>query len=416
MSDSPSVEAAWRSHRPYLVNLAYQMLGDVGEAEDVAQEAFLRLSRADRQQIDDVRAWLTVVGGPAVPGPAAVGARPPRTPRRIGGSRCHAVAGVDPADRVTLDDEVRTALLEVLRRLSPGERVAFVLHDVFQMPFDEIAETVGRPVGTCRQLARRARAKFADASAITAAGRGLSDAEHQLVTEKFITACANGDLQALTAVLDPTVWGVGTIARRPRPAAADQPRPGRGGYEPAALPGPRRHAGQRTGRGAGAACIRRPAAVRGARADGARQPDSQDRGDGRPVGRESLRSNSAWLRVHQHGLLAVQLREQLLETVELRHVVDGDVGRGRVRVQVILVVVLGREEARVPVGARDDRRVEDLRLVELRDVGVGDLFLNVVLREDRRSILVTDVGALPVQLGRVVDDGEEDVKQLSEVT
>src|SRR4029077_10808741 len=71
---------------------------------------------------------------------------------------------VDPADRVTLDDEVHTALLEVLRRLSPGERVAFVLHDVFQMPFEEIAETVGRPVGTCRQLARRARAKFSDAT------------------------------------------------------------------------------------------------------------------------------------------------------------------------------------------------------------------------------------------------------------
>ncbi len=63
MSDSPSVEAAWRSHRPYLVNLAYQMLGDVGEAEDVAQEAFMRLSRTDASQIDDVRAWLTVVAG-----------------------------------------------------------------------------------------------------------------------------------------------------------------------------------------------------------------------------------------------------------------------------------------------------------------------------------------------------------------
>src|SRR4029453_15928064 len=97
----------------------------------------------------------------------------------------------DPADRVTLDDEVRTALLQVLRRLSPGERVAFVLHYVFQMPFDDIAETVGRPVGTCRQLARRARAKFSDASPRVA---DVSDFEHQLVTDKFITACANGDL------------------------------------------------------------------------------------------------------------------------------------------------------------------------------------------------------------------------------
>ena len=121
---------------------------------------------------------------------------------------------VDPADRVTLDDEVRTALLEVLRRLSPGERVAFVLHDVFQLPFEEIAETVGRPVGTCRQLARRARAKFSDASPRLS---DVSDVEHQLVTEKFITACANGDLEALTAVLDPTVWGVGTILGDPAP-------------------------------------------------------------------------------------------------------------------------------------------------------------------------------------------------------
>ena len=83
-----------------------------------------------------------------------------------------------------------------------------MLHDVFQLPFEEIAETVGRPVGTCRQLARRARAKFSDASPRLV---DVSDVEHQLVTEKFITACANGDLQALTAVLDPTVWGVGTV-------------------------------------------------------------------------------------------------------------------------------------------------------------------------------------------------------------
>ncbi len=117
-------------------------------------------------------------------------------------------AELEPADRVTLDDEVRTALLDVLQRLSPGERVAFVLHDIFGMPFDDIAETVGRPVGTCRQLARRARGKFSDASPRLAE---VSDVEHQLVAEKFITACANGDLQALTAVLDPTVWGVGTV-------------------------------------------------------------------------------------------------------------------------------------------------------------------------------------------------------------
>jgi RNA polymerase sigma-70 factor (ECF subfamily) len=213
---SDQITEAWRRHRPYLVNLAYQMLGDVGDAEDVAQEAFLRLSRADLNEIDDVRAWLTVVAGRLCldqvrsararyerPSDISAEAAALNQPRRL-----------DPADRITLDDEVRTALLEVLRRLSPGERVSFVLHDVFGVPFDAIAETVGRPVGTCRQLARRARAKFTLAQPKPGE---VPSAEHQLVTEKFITACANGDLQALAAVLDPTVWGVGTLLAEPAP-------------------------------------------------------------------------------------------------------------------------------------------------------------------------------------------------------
>jgi RNA polymerase sigma-70 factor (ECF subfamily) len=202
------VEAAWRSHRAYLVNLAYQMLGDVGEAEDIAQEAFLRLSRTDLEGIDDVRGWLTVVAGRLCLDQLRSARARHESPENVESGDGIAPTGPDPADRVTLDDEVREAMLDLLRRLSPGERVSFVLHDVFGIPFDEIAETVGRPVGTCRQLARRARGKF------TAAGPKLTDvadAEHQLVTEKFITACANGDLEGLTAVLDPSVWGVGTV-------------------------------------------------------------------------------------------------------------------------------------------------------------------------------------------------------------
>jgi RNA polymerase sigma-70 factor, ECF subfamily len=200
---------AWRAHYAYLVNLAYQMLGDVGAAEDVAQEAFLRLSRTDG--VDDDRGWLTVVAGRLCLDQLRSArsryetALPPE--RDVPDDR-------DPADRVTLDDEVSAALLEVLRRLSPGERVAFVLHDVFAVPFDEIAATVGRPVGTCRQLARRARAKVADA----APGRtDVAADDHQHVTEAFITACANGDLQALTSLLDPSVWGVGTVLADPAP-------------------------------------------------------------------------------------------------------------------------------------------------------------------------------------------------------
>lgn len=213
---SDQLTEAWRHHRPYLVNLAYQMLGDVGDAEDVAQEAFLRLSRADVAEIDDVRGWLTVVAGRLCLDQVRSARARHERPEDLGpdAAALNQTRRVDPADRVTLDDEVRTALLEVLRRLSPGERVSFVLHDVFGVPFDTIAETVGRPVGTCRQLARRARAKFST-------GRpSLSEvppAEHQLVTEKFITACANGDLQALAAVLDPTVWGVGTLLVDPAP-------------------------------------------------------------------------------------------------------------------------------------------------------------------------------------------------------
>jgi len=209
---SDQVAEAWRRHRPYLVNLAYQMLGDVGEAEDVAQEAFLRLSRAEISGIEDVRGWLTVVASrlclDQVRSARARYERPGDIQERP------AARPSDPADRITLDDEIRTALLEVLRRLSPGERVAFVLHDVFGMPFDSISQTVGRPVGTCRQLARRARAKFVAAQPKVNA---VAAAEHQLVTEKFITACANGDLVALAAVLDPTVWGVGTILADPAP-------------------------------------------------------------------------------------------------------------------------------------------------------------------------------------------------------
>jgi RNA polymerase sigma-70 factor (ECF subfamily) len=208
MSGSATVEAAWRSHRAYLVNLAYQMLGDVGEAEDIAQEAFLRLSRTDLEDIDDIRGWLTVVAGRLCLDQLRSARARHESPGNVESDDGIAPTGPDPADRVTLDDEVREAMLDLLRRLSPGERVSFVLHDVFGIPFDEIAATVGRPVGTCRQLARRARGKF------TAAGPKLTDvadAEHQLVTEKFITACANGDLEGLTAVLDPSVWGVGTV-------------------------------------------------------------------------------------------------------------------------------------------------------------------------------------------------------------
>ena len=214
MTEITGFTAAWRHHHPYLVNLAYQMLGDVGDAEDVAQEAFLRLSRTAPGEIEDVRAWLTTVAGRLCLDLVRSARARREQPTDLEQDAIPELpsAEPDPADRITLDDEVSGALLRVLRQLSPGERVAFILHDVFGVPFESIAETVGRPVGTCRQLARRARAKVAGTEL---RADDVEVTEHQLVTEKFITACAGGDVQALAAVLDPTVWGVGTVLSDP---------------------------------------------------------------------------------------------------------------------------------------------------------------------------------------------------------
>ncbi|MFV8241393.1 RNA polymerase sigma factor SigI [Mycolicibacterium peregrinum] len=212
MNGSAGLEAAWRDHHPYLVNLAYRMLGDIGDAEDVAQEAFLRLARADQEHLDDVRAWLTVVAGRlSLDLLRSARARFER-PDGSAALDTTVAVGSDPADRVTLDDQVGSALLTVLTRLSPGERVAFVLHDIFRIPFDDIADTVGRPVGTCRQLARRARTKVTGAAPTLDT---VSADEHRHVTEAFITACASGDVAALASVLDPSVWGVGTVLTDP---------------------------------------------------------------------------------------------------------------------------------------------------------------------------------------------------------
>jgi RNA polymerase sigma-70 factor (ECF subfamily) len=209
MSVDEQVTAAWTNHRSHLVDLAYRMLGDIGEAEDVVQEAFSRFMRASIDEIEDERGWLIVVTSRLCLDQIR-SARSRREQSQDAGliearQPVAAPPSVDPADRVTLDDNVKLALLVVLERLSPAERVVFVLHDIFQMPFATIAETIGQKAPTCRQLARRARQKVD-------AGDGrlrfdVASAQHRLVTEKFITACANGDLQGLLEVLDPEVSG-----------------------------------------------------------------------------------------------------------------------------------------------------------------------------------------------------------------
>ncbi|HEX4223934.1 MAG TPA: sigma-70 family RNA polymerase sigma factor, partial [Pseudonocardiaceae bacterium] len=173
---------SWLAHRGYLVDLAYRMLGDVGAAEDMVQEAFARLARADEEIVDE-RGWLTVVTSrlclDQIRSARARHEHPRDTALLEDATPVATSRPVDPADRITLDDQVRQALSVVLQRLGPDERVVFILHDVFATPFDAIAETLGRPVATCRQLARRARKKIED----SANGTPVSPIEHRLITE-----------------------------------------------------------------------------------------------------------------------------------------------------------------------------------------------------------------------------------------
>jgi len=200
---------AFREHRPYLIDLGFRMLGDIGAAEDAVQDAFTRLLAADIGEIDDERGWLIVVTSRL----CLDRIRSARARRE----RPHDAAEIEfvappadgrlanPADRVTLDDSVSLALLVLLQRLSPAERVVFVLHDIFGVPFPAVAETVGRAAPACRQLAKRARQKIAEGQ--SGARFDVAGAEHRAVTEKFIAACASGDLDGLLSVLAPDAWG-----------------------------------------------------------------------------------------------------------------------------------------------------------------------------------------------------------------
>lgn len=218
--DGGAISQAYRDHRPYLVDLAFRMLGDIGAAEDVVQDAFARLMRARSGEIGDERGWLIVVTSRlCLDQIKSARSRRERAyePGQFEFAALHPQPALaDPADRVTFDDSVRLALLVVLQRLTPAERVVFVLHDIFQVPFDTIAQTVGRTAQACRQLASRARQKIAAGD--ESARFDVTVAEHRHVTEKFIAAAANGDLDALLRVLAPGAWGdidFGPAAARP---------------------------------------------------------------------------------------------------------------------------------------------------------------------------------------------------------
>jgi RNA polymerase sigma-70 factor (ECF subfamily) len=187
---------AFEQHRPHLVRIAYGVLGSIGAAEDVVQDAWLRLQRVDASEIDDLRGWLTTVVARL-----AMDALKHEQRRRehYVGEWLPEPLIESPADVTTLDEKVTTALLVVLERLSPAERAAFVLHDVFDIPFDEVAEAVGRSPAAVRQLAARAR-RHVDAGKPRFPA---SPQEQERIAVAFAAAWQAGDLDQLLALLDP---------------------------------------------------------------------------------------------------------------------------------------------------------------------------------------------------------------------
>jgi RNA polymerase sigma factor (sigma-70 family) len=193
----------FEDNRTHLRAVAYRMLGSVSEADDAVQESWLRLSRADISGVENLRGWLTTVVarvsldklrsrasrrevplGPHVPEPIVSPAD-----------------GVDPEHEALLADSVGLALLVVLETLGPAERLAFVLHDMFAVPYDEIAPIVGRSPDAARQLASRARRRVQGASPEPDADLG----RQREVVDAFLAAARDGDFDALLTLLDPDV-------------------------------------------------------------------------------------------------------------------------------------------------------------------------------------------------------------------
>ncbi|MCF6475842.1 RNA polymerase sigma factor SigJ [Nonomuraea sp. MG754425] len=201
MSSSPRLDTEWELHRPAVFGAAYRLLGSVAEADDVVQEVWLRAAGADLSQVVNLRAWLltvaartsyNVVKSARVRHEDYVG---PWLPEPL-------LTGPDAAGPVLVDESVGTAMLVVMRALAPPERVAFVLHDVFGLPFEQIAGVLDKSEAACRKLASRARGRVAAVRDHEPEGtRG----ERERVVAAFRAASQAGDLAGLVAVLDPDV-------------------------------------------------------------------------------------------------------------------------------------------------------------------------------------------------------------------
>jgi RNA polymerase sigma factor (sigma-70 family) len=203
MNDQDWLAARFEDHRSHLRAVAYRMLGSLSEADDAVQDAWLRLSRSDADEIENLEAWLTTV----VARVALNMLRSRRTRREepftvyMPEPIVDPADGVDPEHEALLADAVGLALLVVLDTLAPAERLAFVLHDMFAVPFDEIADIIDRSPDATRQLASRARRRVRGATP-----EPDSDLTAQReVVEAFMAAARDGDFEALVACLDPDV-------------------------------------------------------------------------------------------------------------------------------------------------------------------------------------------------------------------
>src|SRR5215218_6321215 len=202
MNDQDWLADRFEANRSHLRGVAYRMLGSVSEADDAVQEAWIRLSRTDTTDVDNLRAWLTTVVGRV-----SLNMLRGRKTRREASLDVHLPDpivgpehGNDPEREALLGDSVGLAMLVVLDSLTPAERVAFVLHDVFGVPFDDIAPIVGRTPAAARQLASRARRR------VQGAPIPDTDLEGQwVVVDAFLAAAREGDFERLLAVLDPEV-------------------------------------------------------------------------------------------------------------------------------------------------------------------------------------------------------------------
>jgi len=202
MTDQDWLAQRFEANRTHLRAVAYRMLGSLSEADDAVQEAWIRLSRTDTSDVDNLSGWLTTVVGRV-----CLNMLRARRMRREAPLDTHVPDpvvspedGMDPEHEALLGDSLGLALLAVLDALTPAERLAFVLHDVFAMPFDEIAPIVGRSSAAARQLASRARRRVQGAPVPD------TDLDGQwAVVDAFLAASREGDFARLLAVLDPDV-------------------------------------------------------------------------------------------------------------------------------------------------------------------------------------------------------------------